>query len=172
MLTATNTRTSPIPTATVNLRPTEYQLTVQNADLYYAIDLLVTQDGFIGQNIMKPRGEKVLFWDWAIISEIGYEIPAPVHSSSPGTSQLYRWNDEPVTVSNEEYAFITSIFYMDMLCRITRDWKDISKHIHPLFIGTIDKGAQWIKDLQPGEYQKIVFALKSQLSEKGHCVLD
>lgn len=116
---------------TVNLKPSRAKLD-KIEKLKTAIDTLIVQNGFRNENIMKPRGETILFWDWTIVTVGNHIIPAPIHTISKKRSVLYNWNDSPVELSNEECACVTALYYIEMLCMITNDWDKVSNML-PLY---------------------------------------
>ena len=155
----------------VNLKPSKAKLDKLDG-LKMAIDTLIVQNGFRNENIMKPRSETVLFWDWTIVTVGQYSIPAPIHTISKKRSALYNWNDSPVELSNEECACVTAIYYLEMLCMITNDWGAVKKMLPPIFWMLMQSGVDWMSALSPQDYRDIVFALKEKLSVDGHYVLN
>lgn len=155
----------------IDLKPTEQALMELEA-LYYAFDLLIVQNGFIGSNIVRKKGEKVLFWNWAIVHIGKHSIPAPIHTCSVDRSVLFDHLDREVEMANEECARVTAIFYLDMLCRFARDWGQVSPRLHPFFIVSLQPGVDWLRRLSSQEYLDIVHALKDGLTEAGRQVLD
>lgn len=165
-----STKTKAPLVTSVNLKPSEDEL-MAVSDLYYTIDTLITMDGFTNENIMKKKGQTVLFWDWTIVTVGTKRIPAPIHTSSEGMSILFRWNDEPIELTNTECAYVTAHYYLDMLYRIERDWHQVSRRISPFAVTLINDGVKWMHRLPAVERQNIMYALKSQFTEKGHIIL-
>ena len=154
----------------VNLNPSDEEI-MEVSDLYYAIDTLIAMNGFTNENIMKPKNQSVLFWDWSVVTVGKKRIPAPIHTSSDGMSVLFRWNDEPVRLTNKECAYVTCFYYLDMLYQIEREWPQVSRRISLHAVALINDGVKWMHRLPAVERQKIMFTLKSQFTEHGHSVL-
>lgn len=170
MRNSTPVRTTSIQQVRINLRPAKDDLI--NNPLYYPIDLLIAQNGFANENIMKQRANAVLFWDWTIITVNNLQIPVPIHTSTKTTCTLYNWNDIPVNLSYNECACVTAIYYLDMLMRLADKWDSISKEFPPITKLNMETGISWMEQLSPQQYREIVYALKAQLSDKGHYVLN
>ena len=160
----------PIPVS-VTLNPTEQALMSCEA-IYNAFDTLITCDGFIGHNILKPMGQSTLFWDWAIVEVGQFKIPAPIHSSGPDCSILYDHMDRSVQLSNRECASVTAIYYLDMLWCMAAQWDRLGDRLPITARYSLDPGVDWVKSLLPDQFQEIMLALRSTLSEKGHRVLN
>ncbi len=160
----------PIP-ARVNLTPDEDDLMSCN-DLYYAFDALITTDGFTGDNIMKPRGQTTLFWDWTIVKIGRHVIPSPIHTISDTESELFDHMDRPVQMDNAECACVTAYFYLDMLFRFAAQWDQLRQKIAPTHVLLIQDGIKWANRVSSSERAIIMSALKRQMSEKGHQVLN
>ena len=165
------TQGSSIYSVSVNLKPSRAKLDKIDS-LKMAIDTLIVQNGFRDENIMKPKSETVLFWDWTIVTVGTYTFPAPIHTISKKRSVLFNWNDSPVELSNEECAYVTAIYYLEMLCMITNDWDKVRDLLPPIFRMLMSGGIDWMSALSPQDYQDIVFALKEKLSPDGHYVLN
>ena len=141
-------------------------------DLQTAIDTLIVRDCFMGNNPMREAPGGVLFWDWAIVSINGVEIPVPYHTDSATTSVLYTHDSTEVQMSNKECALTTAAFYLSHLLNITRYIKENQDRVDPflgvLMSGGVDfvnkRGDDWIIDA--------IEACKGSLSEKGYAVLN
>ena len=155
----------------VTLYPTEASLLACEA-IYNAFDTLITCDGFVGDNIMKQRGQSTLFWDWAIVEVGSFKIPAPIHTSGADCSILYDHMDRSVQLSNRECASVTAIYYLDMLWCMAAQWDRLGDRLPITARYSLDPGVDWVKSLSPEHFRGIIFALKSTLSEKGHQVLN
>lgn len=140
--------------------------------LQRAIDTLIVHNGFRNENIMKPRTETILFWDWTIVTAGKHKIPAPIHTISKTKSVLYNWNDQPVELSNKECAYVTALYYVEMLCMIRNDWDHLCDIMPPLFKISMYSGVDWVNSLSAQDYHDIIFSLKSLLSADGHHVLN
>jgi hypothetical protein len=156
---------------TVEIDPSEKAIMDCDA-IYNAFDTLITCDGFVGDNILKQKGQTILSWDWAIVEVGQFKIPAPIHSSSASCSILYDHMDRSVELSNPECASVTAIYYLDMLRRMAVEWDRLGDLLPITARCSIDPGVQWVKSLPSAQFQGIMFALKSTLSEKGHQFLN
>lgn len=160
----------PVP-ARVNLNPTDEALMACET-LYYTFDALITTDGLSGNNIMKPRGQTTLFWDWAIVKIGRYEIPSPIHTISETESELFDHMDRPVQLDNAECACVTAYFYLDMLFGLANQWHLITPKLPFLHVAALSPGIEWAQKLSSSDRSTIMSALRGGMSEKGHQVLN
>jgi hypothetical protein len=155
----------------VQFNPSDAELQRING-LYRAIDTLIVHNGFRNENIMKPQTEKLLFCDWTIVSIGKHRIPAPIHTVSKTKSILYNWDDQPIELTNKECAYVTALYYVEMLCMIRNDWDHLCSVMPPLFRISMCAGVEWVESLSPEDYRDIIYSLKMQLSSDGHYVLN
>jgi hypothetical protein len=160
----------PIP-ARVNLNPSEEALLACDV-LYNTIDTLIVADGFTGNNIMKPRDQSTLFWDWAIVKIGRHSIPAPTHGISDTESVLFDHMDRPVQMDNAECACVTAYFYLDMLFRIAYNWEKIEHRLSFIHAAALSPGIEWAQNLSSADRSTIMTALRQKMSDKGHQVLN
>lgn len=153
------------------MKPTEQQLS-NVAPLWNAIDTLIVHNCFIDQNPMKKSTQSGLCWDWVIIEVNGINIPAPIHTCSKTHSELYDYNDKEVILTNEECAYTTAYYYLDILKNLSRDWEQAKQHIHPVLKMIILPGVKQIGTIDDQTFSSIMITLRDQLTEKGWKVLD
>lgn len=152
----------------VNISPSLKELeSVQG--LLNAVDLLIDKNCFIDNNPMRKNSRDPLFWDWAIVNVGRTQIPTPVHTYDDDQSLLYTHSGNSIILSNQECAYTTAIFYLDYLKRLTRDWDRLRKELPPIYVAMLSAG---VSDLQKIPVDKIMTTLRSQLTDKGHQVLN
>jgi hypothetical protein len=137
--------------------------------LLNAVDLLIDKNCFIDNNPMRKNSREPLFWDWAIVSVGGIRIPAPIHTYDDDQSLLYTYSGNSIILSNQECAYTTCIFYLDYLKRLTKDWDKLRMVLPPIYVSILSEGIKNVKEIPVDE---IMTTLRSQLTDKGHQVLN
>ena len=155
----------------INFNPTEKQL--ENlSDLYYAIDLLIVQDAFMGQNPMKHQGQGILFWDWAIVKVCGVEIPVPIHTYTEDTCVLYNWNDDEFIISKKECALATGVYYLNTLLDLSRDIDAVLDAIPMIFHHNLYNGLKAINNLGHEKVVRMIMKMQDNFEGPAWRILD
>ena len=55
---------------------------------------------------------------------------------------------------------------------MAKQWDSIKNKLHPFLGMMVGQGARELQSLQDGQYEAIIFLLKSKLSSKGFRILD
>lgn len=155
----------------IKYRPGEKALE-RIAPLWNAIDTMIVHNCFTDNNPMRVNSSDTLFWDWTIVTVNGFSVPTPIHTCSKTESSLYTFNNEEIILSNEECAYITAVFYLEHLMCMAKQWDSIKNKLHPFLGMMVGQGARELQSLQDGQYEAIIFLLKSKLSSKGFRILD
>lgn len=159
------------PNLVVILNPTEKDLCAIN-DFYTAVDLLIVNDCFCGNNPMKKEITDCLFWDWAIVEVDGFRFTTPIHTFSKNESILFTANGLEVVMSNEECAYTTAIFYIEYLLILAKQWVSIKDKLPSYITAYVGCAIRNLQNRSPKEIDSIKRELFSRLTENGHRVLN
>lgn len=155
----------------VNLKPSEKQIQ-QIEDLQTSVDAMILNDAFIGQNLMRKEENSCLFWDWAIVKVGNFTFPTPIHTMSETESLLYTFNGRDVVLSNEECAYTTAYFYIDVLQSFANEWSTVQHKLHSFHSVCLYPAIKLFSSMNAKNVADIKMALHSKLSDKGFSVLN
>lgn len=158
-------------TVVVDVKPASKQLNALS-DLLNAVDLLIVCDCFSSNNPMRESGSTVLFWDWATVTVGTLCFPTPIHTASKTESYLFTASNTEVLLSHKECACATAYFYLSHMFQLEHHWATINTQLPLMHRVLLKLAFIKLKGITKSKRSKILFALRSQLTDAGNSVLN